>query len=102
MKEDILEQLTDDYLQHKGYFTQHNIKFKPSGSHPEFDSRQDSNHSDIDVLGVHPRRKGPAKVLAISCKSWQGGMSPTRRISAIEQGSIINGRKAWRAFFVNW
>jgi hypothetical protein len=29
MKEDILEQLVDDWLQSRGYFTQHNLKFKP-------------------------------------------------------------------------
>ena len=29
MKEDILEQLVDDYLQTEGYFTRHNLKFKP-------------------------------------------------------------------------
>ena len=28
MKEDILEQLVDDYLQAKGYFTRHNINFR--------------------------------------------------------------------------
>ncbi len=35
MKEDILEQLVDDYLQMRGYFTRHNVKFKPRTSHPD-------------------------------------------------------------------
>jgi hypothetical protein len=50
MKEDILEQLVDDYLQHKGYFTRHNIKFKPSKDSIDFDIQKDSVHSDIDIM----------------------------------------------------
>lgn len=98
MKEDILEQLTDDYLQHLGYFTQCNIKFKPCTKHLDFESKQDSNHSDIDVLGINPLKTGPERVLAVSCKSWQGGFTPLKRIKLIEQDGIVSGRKAWRAF----
>jgi hypothetical protein len=29
VKEDVLEQIVDDYLQAQGYFTRHNIKFRP-------------------------------------------------------------------------
>jgi len=29
VKEDILEQIVDDYLQFNGYFTTHNVRFKP-------------------------------------------------------------------------
>ena len=54
MKEDILEQLVDDYLQSQGYFTRHNIKFRPRSDHPDFVKLKDSNHSDIDVVGFHP------------------------------------------------
>jgi hypothetical protein len=50
IKEDILEQLVEEYLLHQGYFIQHNIKFRPSSDHPKFDKKQDSNHSDIDVV----------------------------------------------------
>ena len=42
MKEDILEKMVDEYLQHKGYFTRHNIKFRPAGDHVEYDTRQDA------------------------------------------------------------
>ena len=59
MKEDILEQMVDEYLQHKGYFTRHNIKFRPAGDHVEYDTRQDAVHSDIDVIGIHPPRWPP-------------------------------------------
>jgi hypothetical protein len=58
MKEDILEQLVDDYLQSQGYFTRHNVKFRPGNGHPEFVRHDDSVSSDIDVIGLHPRRKG--------------------------------------------
>ncbi len=61
MKEDILEQLVDDYLQSQGYFTRHNIKFRPRKEHSEFNSRTDSNHSDIDVIGLNSEKEQPGK-----------------------------------------
>ena len=36
MKEDILEQLVDDYLKFNGFFTLHNVKFQPAlRGHPK-------------------------------------------------------------------
>lgn len=52
MKEDVLEQIVDDYLQHLGYFTQPNIRFRPRKDHPDFQSRPDSVFSDIDVVAA--------------------------------------------------
>lgn len=98
MKEDILEQLVDEYLQHKGYFTTHNVKFKPSKEHPDYNSRQDSVHSDIDVLAFHPKLKGPESVLIVNCKSWQGGLNPQSKITEFENNKIVSGREAWRGF----
>lgn len=98
MKEDILEQLVDDYLQVKGYFTIHNVKFLPNKTHLDFNSKQDSNHSDIDVVGFNPKLRGANRVLAVSCKSWQSGFKPARRIKAIEGRLTVGGREAWRAF----
>ncbi|MEZ5463764.1 MAG: hypothetical protein R3F22_00775 [Lysobacteraceae bacterium] len=97
-KEDILEQLVEEYLIHNGYFVRHNIKFRPRKEHPDFDTRQDSNHSDIDVLGFHPRLRGEKKVIAVSCKSWQSGFRPESRIREISENRIVNGREAWRGF----
>jgi len=54
MKEDILEQLVDDWLQCRGYFTRHNLKFKPRRDRKDFEQRQDSVPSDIDVLAINP------------------------------------------------
>lgn len=98
MKEDILEQLVDDYLQALGYFTIHNLKFRPRKEHPEFVSNQDSNHSDIDVLGYHPNLSGPDRVMAVSCKSWQEGFGPQSMIKLLEADSNVGGRKAWKSF----
>ncbi|MEQ8211808.1 MAG: hypothetical protein RH917_18570 [Lacipirellulaceae bacterium] len=98
MKEDILEQLVDDYLQTKGYFTQHNLKFRPSPDHPDFVTNQDSNHSDIDVIGYNPCLRGAKRVMAVSCKSWQGGLRPRKKIRQIENGMTAGGRDAWRGF----
>lgn len=97
-KEDILEQIVEEYLIHRGYFVQHNIKFLPRKGHPDFISNQDSNHSDIDVLAFHPKLEGPEKVLAVSCKSWQSGFNPAAEIAAIEGEKVRRGRKAWQSF----
>ena len=97
-KEDILEQLVEEYLLHQGYFVRHNVKFVPRKDHPDFISNQDSNHSDIDVIGYHPSHTGVHRVKVVSCKSWQGGFDPAVELKHIEQGKVIRGREAWRSF----
>jgi len=97
-KEDILEQLVEEYLIHRGYFVRHNVKFLPRRDHPDFVSNQDSNHSDIDVLAIDPRRNGPDRVLAVSCKSWQAGFHPRNKILEIEGSKVVSGRLAWKGF----
>jgi hypothetical protein len=97
-KEDILEQIVEEYLLHQGFFVRHNIKFLPRKDHKEFVSNKDSNHSDIDVLGYHPHRRGSDKVVAVSCKSWQGGFHLSHWLDAIKQQKTISGREAWKSF----
>lgn len=97
-KEDILEQIVEEYLVHKGYFVQHNLKFLPRKDHPDFVSNQDSNHSDIDVIGYHPLIEGDRKVMVVSCKSWQQGFNPASELDAIVKDKTRRGRKAWQAF----
>jgi hypothetical protein len=97
-KEDILEQIVEEYLISQGYFVQHNIKFLPRKDHQDFISNKDSNHSDIDVLAFHPNLKGARRVLAVSCKSWQTGFNPMAHIAAIEGNKKLNGRQAWQGF----
>jgi len=98
MKEDILEQLLDDYLQLRGFFTIHNLKFRPLHGDRGYNPDQDRVHSDVDIVGFHPLHKGPDRVWVVSCKSWQGGFSPRANISYIEKEKTVFGREAWRRF----
>jgi hypothetical protein len=98
MKEDILEQLVDDYLKFSGFFTLHNVKFRPAKADPEYLQKDDCVASDIDVVGFHPMRKGVDQTWVVSCKSWQAGFDPKRRIMLIEQSRMISGREAWQSF----
>ena len=98
MKEDILEQLVDDYLQSKGYFTRHNIKFRPRADHPDFQKLMDSNHSDIDVIGYNPKESGHKRVIVVSCKSWQTGFRVSSWLENLAKNKKISGREAWQAF----
>jgi hypothetical protein len=96
MKEDILEQIVEDYLQSQGYFTRHNVKFRPSSTDPDFVTREDSSYSDIDIVGLHP---DPAKpVLVVSCKSWQAGHDPIGYWKDVAAGADHKGRVAWKAY----
>ena len=97
-KEDILEQLVEEFLLHRGYFVRHNVKFLPRKDHPNFDTKLDSNHSDIDVLGFHPCKRGADRVWAVSCKSWQSGFHPAAKIAEITEKKIRSGREAWKGF----
>ena len=97
-KEDILEQLAEEFLIHQVYFVRHNVKFLPRKDHPDFGHKLDSNHSDIDVLGYHPGLRGPNRVWAVSCKSWQGGFNPISKINEITLNKKIAGREAWKGF----
>jgi hypothetical protein len=98
MKEDILEQLVDDYLKFNGYFTVHNVKFRPATTHPDYVQSHDCVASDVDVVGFHPMRTGTDRVWIVSCKSWQSGFDPKDRIAAFEGKKIREGRDAWRGF----
>lgn len=98
MKEDILEQLVDDHLQSKGYFTRHNVKFRPRSTSKDFNSSTDSNHSDIDVIGINPNLKDADRVVVVSCKSWQAGFSIHSKLKELEECKIVSGREAWKSF----
>lgn len=98
MKEDVLEQITADYLNSCGYFVLTNIKYRPSKADPEWNGRQDGVHSDIDVVGYHPRKAPPKKVVAVSCKSWQEGFWAEFELNAIANGRFISGRERWKTY----
>ncbi len=102
MKEDVLEQVVDDYLQHLGYLTTHNIRFRPDPAHPDYVTSADAVHSDIDVVGLNPRRRGPDRVLAVSCKSWQAGFNPREKLLQM-RGELRNPkRETWKHFRELW
>jgi hypothetical protein len=65
--------------------------------HAEYDTRQDAVHSDIDVIGIHPRLDGARRVIVVSCKSWQSGFRPEYWIDAIAKNKVVSGREAWRS-----
>lgn len=98
MKEDILEQLVDDYLKTCGFFTIHNVKFQPAKNSPDFLQKADAVASDIDIVGFHPMRQGADRTWVVSCKSWQAGFDPKKRIELIEKNKRISGRHAWQSF----
>ena len=97
-KEDILEQIVEEYLIQKGYFVQHNIKYRPRQDHPNYIANKDSVYSDIDIIGVHPLLRGERKVLVVSCKSWQAGFNPESMINAIKNCKTVGAKPAWKHF----
>lgn len=98
MKEDVLEQITADYLNTKGYFTLTNIKYRPEPTDPDWNGKQDGVRSDIDVIGYNPRKRSPHKVIAVSCKSWQEGFWASFELDAIEKKKEISGRQRWKTY----
>lgn len=102
MKEDVLEQIVDDYLQHLGYFTQHNVRFRPRKDHPDFQSRPDSVYSDIDVIGIHPIRSGLDRVRVVTCKSWQEGFNADAKLAELRGRKKNPKRETWKQFRELW
>lgn len=102
MKEDILEQLIDDYLQTEGYFTRHNIHFKPRSSDDGFAGAAHAVSSDIDVVGIHPRKRGKSKVWVVSCKSWQSGFNAQYRLEQMKGVKPNPKREIWRGHRELW
>lgn len=102
MKEDILEQVVEDYLQFQGYFTIHNVPFHPDRGHPDFCAKEDSVPSDIDVIGINPRKRGTERVIAVTCKSWQGGFHAERLLAQLRGERPNPRRERWRQFRELW
>lgn len=102
MKEDVLEQIVDDYLQLNGYFTIHNVRFKPSPDHPDYVANDDRVASDVDVVGLHPLKRGTDRVWVVSCKAWQAGFNADRILREL-RGELKGGkRETWRYFRELW
>ena len=87
MKEDILEQIMQDWLQHKGYFTQTNVRFRPDQKDVSKDKwNKYCVHSDIDLIAISPNKNaeyGP--VVVVNCKSWVSGFDEGRLLREIKK-----------------
>lgn len=102
MKEDVLEQIVEDYLQLEGYFTTHNLRFRPSPDQRGYSLREDSVPSDVDVVGYHPSKRGDRRVVVVSCKAWQRGF-PADMILAQLRGAAPNPKRPrWLSFREIW
>jgi len=98
VKEDVLEQIVEDYLNFKGYFTIHNVPFHPDKGRIDYDSKNDSVPSDIDVIGINPKMRGTKRVIAVTCKSWQGGFHAERLLAQLRGEKKNPKREIWRHF----
>ncbi len=100
MKEDILEQIFDDWLlSQRNTFTKHNVKFRPDESSVDYNSKTDSSYSDIDIIGIHLDKSSKEKVSVVSCKSWQNGFDPKYWHDKLTNhpNDIVNGKAAWKS-----
>lgn len=98
MKEDILEQIVESYFQYQGYFTQSNVGFRPDRHSKDYSAKEDSNYSDIDILGFNPKKRKANKVVVVSCKAWQAGFDPAKKHGEIKDNKTVSGRPAWKGF----
>jgi hypothetical protein len=99
MKEDVLEQIVDDYLQSRGYFTMHNVRYGP----PSVQGTPSQSQSDLDVIGYAPHpAAGAPRVMVVSCKSWQEGFNTRKELTALERDAKSHGVKARWAFRELW
>lgn len=103
MKEDILEQVAEDFYSKKvGCFTKHNIKFRPSKKEQTYVAKYDSVHSDIDLIIIDTNEKN--KIITVSCKSWQGGFNILKFKNILEKAlnkqpnKTIGKRDDWCTF----
>ena len=107
MKEDILEQLVDDYFLRKlSTFTKHNIKFKPDMKDiSHLDKKTKSRYSvssDIDVIAIHLDQYREKRVSVVSCKSWQSGFDIDffyeHLIDKDKRNVRVGANEAWKKF----
>ncbi|MGH2660186.1 MAG: hypothetical protein ACRDHS_11110 [Actinomycetota bacterium] len=102
MKEVVLEQIVDDYLQFKGYFTTHNVRFRPTPDHTDYVGDEDRVPSDVDVVGYHPGLTGMDRVIVVTCKSFQTGLYVRRKLEELRGVASNPKRATWRQFRELW
>ena len=109
MTEDVLEQIVDEVLRHKGYFTRTNVRYGPRSGDDGFVALQHNQRSDVDVLAVDLQqgRQNPDQpaVYVVSCKAMQNGFSPQRWLQAAEGGKTYRGKhqqNSWKHLRELW
>ena len=98
----MLEQIVDDYLKFRGYFTAHNVSFRPAPEHPDYVAAKDRVPSDVDVIGFHPKMPGTDRVHVVSCKSWQTGFDADYWLRLLRENKKAGRRFAWQFFRELW
>ena len=106
MKEDILEQLVEDWLvSQPGWFVKHNVKFRPSREEADHDKNKDSVRSDVDIIAISGTAKGISRVKVVTCKSWQSGFNVNKWKADLEQEAAYNEpslefqkKESWKSF----
>jgi hypothetical protein len=101
MKNDILEQLVEDYyVSDEGWFVKHNVKYRPYKKSSKNNSKQNSSFSDIDIMAINGTVKGtkPDRVHVISCKSWQDGFGINDWFEVLTGGKTKKGKADCKTF----
>jgi len=103
MVEDVLEQVVDDWLRRRNYFTRTNVRFGPTKGGAGYESQKHNQPSDLDVLAVKPSVRGPSGVYAVSCKAMQEGFSPNKWLETVHKNGKYKGRQpAWKHLREVW
>lgn len=117
MKEDILEQMVEDWFIPKpGRFIKHNIKYRPEKINENSkDKNKYAVHSDIDLLGIdlNHSKDSTDRVFVFNCKSWQGGLDFKKLSKKVAKGLElskpniygvdVDGWKKYKEFIdLNW
>lgn len=109
MTEDVLEQIVDDVLRHRGYFTRTNVRYGPRSGDEGFVALEHNQRSDVDVLAVDLQQGSvdPAQpaVYVVSCKAMQDGFSPQRWLQAADGPTTYRGKhkdNSWKHLRELW
>lgn len=100
MKEDILEQMTYDWLvSQPGIFAKLNVKFKPTEEMLGYNKSKHRVPSDIDILATNLVDSN-APILSVTCKSWQTGFNADYFSKNLisNPDKEIGGKPIWKHF----
>ena len=71
----------------------------PDKSHEDYRAQKHSVMSDLDVLAYRPGDPVPeTRVMAVSCKAWQEGLSPTTFLNIFEGRTKESSAMSMRTF----